>query len=97
MPRPSYKQLFEEEKKKRAKVAEETKKVMRNLRKETDNMKEQARMIIEGSDSGAREVVYLAKISELQRRVLWLEQKVADLTPGEAHHVELAERGNSGS
>lgn len=99
MPRPSYKQLYLEEKAKRAEVAEKTKGVMRENFAKVKEAKERAALVLENQDKDRQtmEIIYLERIAELQREVTRLQHRVADLTPGEAHHVELAKRGNSGS
>ena len=69
MPRPSYKQLFEEEKKKREKVAQQTKKEMKALMKQVEDVRAVAQPLIEGHEYSAREAMYIQQITELQTEV----------------------------
>jgi hypothetical protein len=83
MARPSYKTLFEQEKAKRAEVAKKTKETMIAMREELEDVRKQARTIVENNtDYGAREVLYLQQITDLQTEVArlkhFIRQRVED-------------------
>ena len=90
MARPSYKQLFEEEKAKRAKVAEKTKKVMRENFDSARDAKARAALILENQDEDRQtmELIYLERIAELQAEVRRLQNKVEELSLD----IELSKR-----
>ncbi len=79
MPRPSYKQLFEEEKKKREKVAKQTKKEMKALMKQVEDVRAVAQPLIEGHEYSAREAMYIQQIAELQQERFRLLNKIEEL------------------
>lgn len=79
MPRPSYKQLYVEEQKKREKVAQQTKKEMKALMKQVEDVQAVAQPLIEGHEYSAREAMYIQQIAELQQERFRLLNKIEDL------------------
>lgn len=79
MPRPSYKQLYLEEKAARDRQRGQSQKVMDELRAKKKEYIERAELALSSGDIDAKELVYLERISELQAEVRRLVNKIDDM------------------